>query len=136
MGTRASNLAVRLPGEPASVPCARHLVRDLLARTHHDPAHHPGVLLSISEACTNAVVHAYPEAAGEVDLAARIEGTELRVTVRDFGVGPASRPRHPGQGYGMLLIQAHVVDLDLRACDPGTEITMTFDLSPPQADDQ
>ena len=36
----------------------------------------------------------------------------------------------------MLLIQAHVVDLDLRACDPGTEITMTFDLSPPQADDQ
>jgi hypothetical protein len=29
----------------------------------------------------------------------------------------------------MLLIQAHVVDLDIRACDPGTEVTMTFDLS-------
>ena len=28
----------------------------------------------------------------------------------------------------MLLIQAHVVDLDVRACDPGTEVTMTFDL--------
>jgi len=131
VGTRACNLAARLPGEPVSVPCARHFVRDLLVCSQHDPADHPGILLSVSEACTNAVMHAYPEAQGEVDVAARIEGTELRVTVRDFGVGPASQPRHPGQGYGVLLIQAHVVDLDVRASDPGTEITMTFDLSPP-----
>ena len=29
----------------------------------------------------------------------------------------------------MLLIEAHVVDLDVRHCDPGTEVAMTFDLS-------
>ena len=29
----------------------------------------------------------------------------------------------------MLLIKAHAVDLDVRDCDPGTEVTMTFDLS-------
>jgi serine/threonine-protein kinase RsbW len=121
---------VRLPGEPASVPRARHLVRDLLVRTQHDPAQHPGVFLSVSEACTNAVVHAYPAAAaGGVDLAAQVDGTELRVSIRDFGVGPSSPPRRPGQGYGMLLIQAHVVDLEVRACEPGTEVSMTFDLS-------
>lgn len=130
MGIRACNLSVRLPGEPASVPRARHLVRDLLVRTQHDPADHPGVLLSVSEACTNAVMHAYPGAGGDVDLAARIDGTELRVSIRDFGVGPSSPPRQPGQGYGMLLIQAHVADLEVRACEPGTEVTMTFDLSP------
>jgi anti-sigma regulatory factor (Ser/Thr protein kinase) len=129
VGNRACILAARLPGEPASVPRARHLVRDFLVKEHHDPAAHPGVFLSVSEACTNAVVHAYPESPGDVDLDARIEGARLRVTVRDFGVGPAAPTRRPGQGYGMLLIQAHVVDLDVRACDPGTEVTMTFDLS-------
>jgi anti-sigma regulatory factor (Ser/Thr protein kinase) len=131
VGTRPCNFTVRLPGAPASVPRARHLVRDFLASKRHDPADHPGILLSVSEACTNAVVHGYPDSqAGDVDLAGELDGTELRVTVRDFGVGPASPTRHPGQGYGMLLIQAHVVDLDVRACDPGTEVTMTFDLSP------
>ena len=29
----------------------------------------------------------------------------------------------------MLLIKAHVVDLDVQHCDPGTEVAMTFDLS-------
>lgn len=129
VGTRAPSLAVRLPGEPASVPRARHLVRDFLVRERHDPAAHPGVLLSVSEACTNAVVHAYPDGTGEVDLGARLDGSQLRVTVRDFGVGPGAPTRRPGQGYGMLLIQAHVVDLDVRACEPGTEVTMTFELA-------
>jgi len=129
VGNRSCTLAVRLPGEPASVPRARHLVRDFLVKEHYDPADHPGVFLSISEACTNAVMHAYPSEGGDVDLAARIDGSRLCISVRDFGVGPAAPRRHPGQGYGMLLIQAHVVDMDVRACDPGTEVTMTFELS-------
>jgi anti-sigma regulatory factor (Ser/Thr protein kinase) len=129
VGVNPCSLAVRLPGEPASVPRARHLVRDLLIRGHLDPTDHPGVLLSVSEACTNAVVHAYPNGGGDVDLAARIEGSMLRVSVRDFGVG-ADAPAHDnGPGYGMLLIKTHAVDLSVRDCDPGTEVAMTFDLS-------
>ncbi|HEY7259673.1 MAG TPA: ATP-binding protein [Gaiellales bacterium] len=126
---------MRLPGEPASVPRARHLVREFLARGEYDPADHPGVFLSVSEACTNAVVHAYPDGGGEMDLGARIEGSRLCITVRDFGVGPTTPTRRPGQGYGMLLIKAHAVDLDVRACDPGTEVTMTFELLAGEAAD-
>lgn len=129
VGNPACTLAARLPGEPASVPRARHLVRDFLVKEQYDPADHPGVFLSVSEACTNAVVHAYPDDAGDVDLGARIDGSRLCVTVRDFGVGLTVPTRRPGQGYGILLIKAHVVDLDVRSCDPGTEVTMTFDLS-------
>jgi anti-sigma regulatory factor (Ser/Thr protein kinase) len=129
VGVNPCSLAVRLPGEPASVPRARHLVRDLLVSKRLDPADHPGVLLSVSEACTNAVVHAYPDESGDVDLGARIDGSLLRVSIRDFGVGTDIPARSRGHGYGMLLIKAHVVDLFVRDCDPGTEVTMTFDLS-------
>jgi serine/threonine-protein kinase RsbW len=131
VGSRACSLAVHLPGEPASVPRARHLVRDLLSRKHIEPADYPGVLLSVSEACANAVVHAYPDGSGDVALSASIDGTRLRIAVRDFGVGPDTPPRNRGPGYGMLLIKAHVVDLAVRDCHPGTEVTMMFDLSEP-----
>lgn len=129
VGANRCSLAVRLPGEPASVPRARHLVRDLLTRTHRDPADRSGVLLSVSEAFTNAVVHGYPDGGGDIDLSARIENSLLRVSIRDYGVGAGAPARHRSQGYGMLLIKAHAVDLAVRDCDPGTEVTMTFDLA-------
>ena len=128
MGANRCSLAVRLPGEPASVPHARRLVGDLLGRRHSDPADRSGVLLSVSEAFTNAVVHGYPHGGGDIDLSARIEHSLLRVSIRDYGVGAGAPSSHRGPGYGMLLIKAHVVDLAVRDCDPGTEVTMTFNL--------
>jgi anti-sigma regulatory factor (Ser/Thr protein kinase) len=122
-----SCLDVRLPSEPASVPRARHLVRDLLQRK--DLGDHPGILLSVSEACANAIVHAYPDASGDVDLEAWIEGSALHISIRDYGVGPEAPTHCRGPGYGMLLIKAHVAYLDVRDCDPGTEVSMTFELS-------
>ena len=123
------SVAVRLPGEPASVPRARHLVRDLLGRGHLDPADCSGVLLSVSEAFTNAVVHGSPHGGGHIDLSARVEHSLLRVSIRDYGAGAGAPSSHRGPGYGMLLIRAHVVDLAVRDRDPGTEVTMTFDLA-------
>ena len=42
----------------------------------------------VSEAVTNAVVHAYPNGGGTVTVTAALyEGNELRVTVRDRGIG-------------------------------------------------
>jgi anti-sigma regulatory factor (Ser/Thr protein kinase) len=134
VGTRASNLTARLPGEAASVPRARHLVRDFLVRKHHDPANHPGVLLSVSEAFTNAIVHAYRDGPGNVDIEAWIDGSRLHVVVRDTGVGPDAPTQRPGKGYGMLLIKAHAVDLKVRDRHPGTEVAMTFELSPSPSD--
>ena len=128
-----SCLEVRLPCEPASVPRARHLVRDLLARKRLGD--HPGVLLSVSEACANAIVHAYPGAGDgrDVDLEAWIDGSVLHITVRDYGIGVEAHGQGDvhghGQGYGLMLIEAHAVDLDVRECEPGTEVAMSFDLS-------
>jgi anti-sigma regulatory factor (Ser/Thr protein kinase) len=129
VGANRCSLAVRLPGEPASVPHARRLIGDLLGRRHSDRADRSGVLLSVSEAFTNAVVHGYPHGGGDIDLSARIEHSLLRVSIRDYGVGADAPSSDRGQGYGMLLIKAHVVDLAVRDCDPGTEVTMTFDLA-------
>ena len=93
--------------------------RDLLGRRHLDPADRSGVLLSVSEAFTNAVVHGYPYGGGDIDLSARVEHSLLRVSIRDYGVGAGAPSSHRGRGYGMLLIKAHVVDLAVRDVRPG-----------------
>lgn len=67
-----------------------------------------GVQLAVSEAVTNVVLHAYrpPEEAGEVELAAAIEGDELCVEVCDRGCGMAPRVDSPGAGVGLRVIAA------------------------------
>lgn len=42
---------------------------------------------AISEAVTNAIIHAYPDATGEVVLRGALEGNLLRLEVEDFGQG-------------------------------------------------
>lgn len=43
---------------------------------------------AVSEAVTNAIVHAYPDTLGKVSLKLRIkEGNMLEIVVKDWGVG-------------------------------------------------
>jgi serine/threonine-protein kinase RsbW/stage II sporulation protein AB (anti-sigma F factor) len=88
------------------------------------------VRLAVSEAATNAVVHAYREADGELEVRAWVDTTELVVVVRDTGLGLAPRADSPGLGLGMPLMASVTkrfqVVSDGRS---GTEIHMAFALS-------
>jgi serine/threonine-protein kinase RsbW/stage II sporulation protein AB (anti-sigma F factor) len=83
----------------------------------------------VSEAVTNAVVHAYAGAAepGEVRLCARVDGDRVHVTISDDGCGMLPRLDSPGLGVGLPFI-AHSTDtLDIGRNDSGgTELRMSF----------
>ena len=71
-----------------------------------------GVKLAVSEAVTNAVVHAYvgAEQPGEVRVdAPRRATTDVLVTVSDDGCGMVPRLDSPGLGVGLPFI-AHTTD--------------------------
>ena len=84
--------------------------------------------LAVSEALTNAIVHGYREedSAGEVQIAATLEGEELRVVVRDSGVGFKPRTDSPGLGLGLPIIHTVADSVEVRAGRPGTELHMCF----------
>ena len=42
---------------------------------------------AVSEAVTNAVVHAYPNTIGEVELSCWYDQKEIHITVKDYGIG-------------------------------------------------
>ena len=63
------------------------------------------VKTAVSEAVTNAIVHAYPDALGKVELKLRLyPENEFEVVVRDWGVGIENIDRAGDQGLTEALI--------------------------------
>jgi serine/threonine-protein kinase RsbW/stage II sporulation protein AB (anti-sigma F factor) len=75
------------------------------------------VRLAVSEAATNAVLHAYRgREPGEIRVAARVDDDGvLKIVVEDDGFGPLPRPDSPGIGLGLPTIASVADALELSA---------------------
>ncbi len=83
-------------------------------------------VLAISEACTNAVQHAYPVGEpGDVDVTGRlvVDGAVRRivVVVRDEG---RWRTEVGGRGYGLTTVRECMAEVRIRHDVDGTAVTM------------
>jgi anti-sigma regulatory factor (Ser/Thr protein kinase) len=94
------------------------------------------VKLAVTEACTNVVVHAYPDGDGPMAISAGLSDTALVVVVADEGRGILPRPDSPGLGLGLPLIATLATSLELGTNDRDeTEVRMTFELEPTPGSD-
>lgn len=92
--------------------------------------------LAISEAVTNAVVHAFhaQELPGTVAVTVDVTSDQLvEAVVRDDGIGMSSRTDSPGVGLGLALIGsvADTVEQRLPADGVGFELSMGFRFGSP-----
>jgi serine/threonine-protein kinase RsbW len=117
------------PAGPAAPGLARHALRAFLVARGVTPPALADVLLAVSEVVTNAVVHGYREAMGEVALEADHRGATLRLTVVDSGTGMSPRHDSPGLGLGLPLVTRVAEQVEIQAPDGGgTHVTMRFTL--------
>jgi anti-sigma regulatory factor (Ser/Thr protein kinase) len=125
-----ADLEITLPARPENVAVVRHLLGGVGDALGVDPEILDDIRLAVSEACTNAVVHAYEDSSpGHVDVIVTNEGADLDVVVRDHGRGMAPRADSPGLGVGLPLIASLARALELSATEGGgTEVRMTFGL--------
>ncbi len=85
------------------------------------------VRLAVTEACANAVVHAYGDGEkGTVRVTAAIEQETLVVTVRDYGGSIADR--RPPPALGMEVMRALADSVSIEAADPGMVARLVFQL--------
>lgn len=127
----AADIALLLPARAENVAIVRHAlgalgeVLELEAQTLSD------IRLAVTEACTNVVVHAYPDGSeGPLEVLATLEGEELTVVVRDEGEGITPRPDSPGLGLGLPLIASLAEKVQLgHDARKRTEVRMTFSLA-------
>ena len=91
---------------------------------------------AVSEAVTNAIVHAYPDTLGKVSLRVRIlEDSVLEIVVRDWGrgiadVGKAREPMYTTggderSGMGFTIMESFMDKLSVRSAPgKGTRVMM------------
>ena len=123
-----------LPAAPESVPRLRHGVTRFAARAGASDRVRRKVALAVSEACTNAVVHAYRGARTrgrpEVSVCAERRDRCLQVTVSDSGCGPRPRADSPGLGLGtpLMAVLADHLEITQNPEGPGTVVRLRFAL--------
>jgi anti-sigma regulatory factor (Ser/Thr protein kinase) len=124
-------LSQRWPATAESVPAARHATIDALTRTGVGNRQVlAAIALAVSEAVGNAVRHAYPATAGDIELAVEHDPGEITITVIDTGVGITDRTRNPGLGLGLQLMDALTKRCTIDSHTAGTTITLAFDCEP------
>jgi anti-sigma regulatory factor (Ser/Thr protein kinase) len=110
----------------------RHAIAAFVRRLGADDDVVARVQLAVSEAVTNAVVHAFSElpAPGTLTVSAYAEGGDVLVLVGDDGAGMAARPDSPGLGIGLPLMTQLTQSLEFRERPGGgTEVAMRFSLA-------
>jgi anti-sigma regulatory factor (Ser/Thr protein kinase) len=120
------------PAVAASVAEARNAVSAFAAAAGARGDALAAVSLAVSEAVTNAVLHAYldRDEPGSVEVRARREADAVVVEVADEGRGMLPRTDSPGLGLGLPLIAQMTESLEVHDRNGGgTEIRMAFALS-------
>lgn len=127
--------AVRLvmPARPEGVSVVRQALAGLADALAIDEAVLADAKMAVTEACTNAIVHAYADsngALGALEVEMHADDEELTVVVRDTGSGIQPRPGRAeptALGLGLPLIAALTDSFEIRGVlGSGTEVRMTF----------
>lgn len=121
---RPGDVSRRLPPVPASVPEARRLVRDMLVSVGREDLEDTASLL-VSEIVTNALLHA----GTPIEVAARLEGRQLRVEVGDGSLHlpvPRRYASTAGTGRGLLMVEQLVDDWGVLRHPDGKTVWFTL----------
>lgn len=124
------DLSLTLPARAENVAVVRHAIGGLGEALDIDQHTLADIRLAVTEACTNAVVHAYPDGEGPLEVSVLLHDDLLTLVVCDEGRGIVPRTDSPGLGLGLPLIATLAETLELGTDEAErTEVRMTFRLT-------
>jgi anti-sigma regulatory factor (Ser/Thr protein kinase) len=126
------SVRLTLPARPENVSIVRQALAGMTDAVGVDPALGADMKIAVTEACANAVMHAYRESDGPLEIVMRTDGTLLTVSVRDRGLGFKPLPagdEHGPLGFGLALIASLSDAFAITGGSGGTEVLMTFQLA-------
>jgi len=122
-------VTLEVEAEPRSIRSGRRAVTAFAADHGAPAATVERIAIAVTEALNNAVVHAYPDGGGTMQVAADVEDGDLELVVCDAGDGFRAGVS-PGMGLGLLLIESCCdVFLVRNRIPSGVEVWMRFSLA-------
>jgi anti-sigma regulatory factor (Ser/Thr protein kinase)/putative methionine-R-sulfoxide reductase with GAF domain len=122
------DLDLLLPADPKILAEIRLVLRRWLRHQGANDSQTMEITLAVSEACTNAIEHAYSPAPAEFSLRASAVDRQLTFVVSDVGRWRA--PRGQDRGRGLTIIRAAMDEVEVTSSEAGTEIVMRRRLAP------
>ena len=143
MRTKAANEStLEFPSRSSNEAFARSAAACFAAQMDPTLNELEDIKTAVSEAVTNAIVHAYPDTIGRVQLKGRIcAGNVLELTVRDYGRGipDVDKARQPmfttggeeRSGMGFTIMESFMDKMTVRSVlGRGTTVVMRKRLAP------
>jgi serine/threonine-protein kinase RsbW len=129
IGILRPELRLHMPADQDTLPLVRQALRSLGETVDADIEALEDAELAVTEACANAVEHAYGSDGGVIDVSFLPEDSQLQVSVADKGVGIPEEVKAAmsGRGFGLPMIDSIATRV---AFEPGvgTDIRMAFPL--------
>src|SRR5215207_6068973 len=122
-------LRITLPATRGSLALLRHVLRGFRDAYGVAAATMDDIVLAVSEAAANVVIHAYGGRRGTMTLVARVDDGVLHTLVRDHGCGIQSPADMPVLGHGLALMEHVATSMQLVGSPAGTDVVMSFGLS-------
>ncbi len=130
MQSVTQSVGVSYDAQPGSVAAARRALSDFAVEVGASAVQVDGVALTVSEAVTNAVLHAYRGVLGQIHVTAALAGSELWILIADDGGGMRPEADRPGLGLGLGLISQVSDDMAIAPrSSGGTEVRILFKLT-------
>ena len=134
-------IKMEFPSKSANESFARSAVACFVAQLDPTLEELGDIKTAVSEAVTNAIVHAYPDTIGKITLRAKITvDNAIEIVVRDWGLGIADidRAKTPmfttggeeRSGMGFTIMESFMDKLRIRSTPgKGTTVTMRRNIS-------
>ncbi|HPU00299.1 MAG TPA: anti-sigma F factor [Bacillota bacterium] len=139
MGT-STFMKLEIESLPENESFARVVVAAFAARLDPTLEEISDIKTAVSEAVTNAIIHAYEDRVGLISVRAYIDGNVLTVEVEDWGVGIedvekarqplyTSKPELERSGMGFTIMENFMDKLTIRSAPgQGTLVTMVKEI--------
>jgi len=120
----SDSLTTQLPADLESIPLMRRMLARWLSEAGASTAETEDLSLAASEACANAIEHAYGPAPGTLEISASMSAAgDAVVEVRDFGNW--REPRGQNRGRGLMLMRGLTDSLEVIQRDEGTTVQLS-----------
>ncbi|MFZ0041200.1 MAG: SpoIIE family protein phosphatase, partial [Solirubrobacteraceae bacterium] len=117
-----TDLQLRMPANPGALTQVRRILRRWLRNLGAGEDDTTEITIAVSEACANAVEHAYSPAPAEFEVWASESDGEVTIVVRD--TGRWRDPRHHDRGRGLKIMHAAMDVVEVSSGVAGTEVIM------------
>jgi anti-sigma regulatory factor (Ser/Thr protein kinase)/putative methionine-R-sulfoxide reductase with GAF domain len=120
----SDSLLTRLPADLESIPLMRRMLRRWLHEAGATQAQAEDLSLATSEACANAIEHAYGPEPGILEVKASVSPSgDALVAVRDYGSWRP--PRGANRGRGLMLMEGLTDSVEVVRGEEGTTVQLS-----------